>query len=73
MRVHFLVASPTNQIFPIFPDGLIRELREDFALAYIQRVSESESCVRICTSFATRDEDVEALIARVRSLLDKNR
>ena len=73
MRVRFLVASPTNQIFPIFPDGLIRELREDFALAYIQRVSESESCVRICTSFATRDEDVEALIARVRSLLDKNR
>ena len=72
MGVRFLVDSPTNQLFPILPDNLIRELRNEFAIAYIQRVSENESCVRICTSFATKDADAEALIASIRSLLDRN-
>ena len=54
------VASPTNQLFPIVPDILLAKIREKYAVTYMNRVDESRSCIRLCTSWATREEDVRA-------------
>ena len=54
------VDSPTNQLFPIVPDTLLEKLREKYAVTYMNRVDESRSCIRLCTSWATREEDVRA-------------
>ncbi len=54
--------SPTNQQFVVMPDAAIAKLAEDYAFAYIARVDETNSVVRFCTGWATRDEDVDALI-----------
>lgn len=54
------VDSPTNQLFPIVPDTLLEKLREKYAVTYMNRVDESRSCIRLCTSWATREEDVLA-------------
>ena len=54
------VESPTNQLFPIVPDTLLEKLREKYAVTYMNRVDGHSSCIRLCTSWATREEDVRA-------------
>lgn len=60
---HSLYAdSPTNQQFVVLPDQKIEVLSDRYAFAYIARVDGAHSAVRFCTGWATRDEDVEALV-----------
>jgi threonine aldolase len=55
--------SPSNQQFIIVPDEKLEKLNEKYAFSYMGRVDEKNSQIRICTSWATSDADVEALIA----------
>ncbi len=71
MGAAFLVDSPTNQQFPILPDAALAELGRNFSYSYQCRVDESRSAVRLCTSWATREADLDALIAELRRLLRK--
>ena len=61
--------SPTNQIFPVVSDAVLEQLRREFALTYMDRVDENTSRIRICTSWATREEDVQALCDALEKLL----
>ncbi len=58
----FKIETFTNQLFPIFPDEKLKELQEKYSFCFIEKVSENETCVRICTSVLTREENVESLI-----------
>ena len=58
----FLVENTTNQIFPIMEDSKLEELKENFGFCYQQRMDETHSAVRFCTSWATKEENVDALI-----------
>jgi threonine aldolase len=60
--------SPTNQQFPILPDTVLHALSEAYAYSYWERVDDTHSAVRFCTGWATRDEDIDALIADLRAL-----
>lgn len=60
--------NTTNQIFTILPDTVIARLSETFVLSCQDRVDTSHRLVRICTSWATKKEDAEALIRAIRSL-----
>ena len=64
----FLVESPYNQQFPILPDDVADALSSEFMFSVWQKVDESHTAVRFCTSWATRPEAVDALIEKVRSL-----
>ncbi len=64
----FLVESRTNQIFPILPDTLLTKLDEKYLYSYDHRVDATHSAVRFCTSWATREEAVEQLIADILAL-----
>ena len=57
----FACDSPTNQQFPILPDALLEKLAPDFAYSYWNRYDETRSVVRFCTSWATTEEELEAL------------
>ena len=61
LGIPYLVPGVTNQIFPIFPDGVLEELEKDFIFSDMGRVDESHRAVRICTSWATTEENVEKL------------
>ena len=63
------VDSPTNQLFPIVPDALLERIRENYAVTYMNRVDENSSCIRLCTSWATREEDVRAFCADLKKML----
>jgi len=58
-----LFDSYTNQQFPILPDAVLAELEKEFAFSFWEKVDETHSAVRVCTSWATQDSAVQALIA----------
>lgn len=64
----YLVPNRTNQIFVILPDADLQKLEERFAFSYDHRVNENHSAVRICTSWATKEESVDELIRQIHSL-----
>ena len=57
-----LYDSYTNQQFPIMPNCQLEELREKYSFELWCAMDEEYSAVRFCTSWATKDEDVELLI-----------
>ncbi len=59
-----LFDSPTNQQFPILPNSWYNALSEKYAA----KPDAEHTAVRFCTSWATRDEDVDALLADIASL-----
>ena len=59
----FYLDSPTNQQFVILPNAQIRKLREEVYLDLWDKVDEDHTVVRFATSWATRAEDVDALLA----------
>ena len=67
--VSYLVPGTTNQIFPILSDEVLAALARDFVFTEQQRVDEGHRAVRFCTSWATRQEQVDALCSRLSQLL----
>lgn len=59
----FYLDSPTNQQFVILPDTEIKRLQEKVYLDLWDKVDEEHTVVRFATSWATRIEDVDALLA----------
>lgn len=72
-NVSFLVDSPTNQQFPIFTNEQVRRLSAKYAFSDIRPLDDGRTAVRICTSWATRPEDVDQLIADIRAELQSSR
>lgn len=67
----FLYDSLTNQQFPIMPDDLIKRLEELYAFSHTKCLDHRRSAIRICTSWATRREDVEQLVADIHKYAGK--
>lgn len=59
----FFMDSPTNQQFPIFPVDKYKELCNDFLFDYWCAIDDTHCCARICTSWGTKSENVDKLIA----------
>lgn len=68
LNIPFLIESPTNQLFPILPDSVLEKLGEKYVWCEMERVDESHRCVRFCTSWGTKEENVNALIADLEKL-----
>lgn len=60
--------NTTNQIFTILPDKAVQTLSEQFVLSLDEKVDDSHRMVRICTSWATKEEDVDRLIGEIQKL-----
>ena len=69
LKVPYLVPTNTNQIFPILPDSILAELSRNFAFAEIERVDDTHRGIRFCTSWATKEENVDALCAELNRLM----
>ena len=61
LGVSYLVPGTTNQIFPILPDAFLDELAKNFMFTEMERVDEKHRAVRFCTSWASTQENVDAL------------
>ncbi|NLJ79455.1 MAG: aminotransferase class V-fold PLP-dependent enzyme [Firmicutes bacterium] len=67
--VSFLVPSPSNQIFPILPNDIIKELLQRYSFHIWDQVSAERSVIRLITSWATKEEAVERFIFDLKRLL----
>lgn len=63
-----LFDSKTNQQFPIIPNADLARLAERYAFEEWQRIDETRRAVRFCTSWATKEEAIEALIRDIKAL-----
>ena len=63
-----LFDSPTNQQYPIISDEELASLGKNFGYEYWERVDETHSGVRFCGSWATTQEQVDALREAVNAL-----
>ena len=63
----------TNQVFAILPHNLLAELGENFAFTDFEPMDDKVRVVRFCTSWATSEENVNALCAELTRLAEKYR
>lgn len=68
LGIPLFIQTSTNQIFPILPNTVIEELRKDFVFLNWEYIDEDHSAVRFVCSWATREEDVDTLIKKVRNI-----
>lgn len=68
-RIPFLYDSNTNQQFPILPDDRLAVLAEKYSYSFLSKTDAGHSAVRFCTSWATRENDVDALVQDIETLL----
>lgn len=66
----FLYDSPTNQQFPILSERQVKELEQTYVFAHIQTLDRHRQAIRICTSWATRPEDVQQLVADLKRVAE---
>ena len=57
------IDSPTNQQFIVVDDALRERLSKDVAFGFMETLENGKHVIRFCTSWATKDEDVDRLIA----------
>ena len=69
LGVEFTVASPTNQIFVALPKRVVEELGKTYKFEPMGAKDEERDIIRICTSWATKVENVTALLADVERVL----
>ena len=68
-HVPMYVENETNQIFPILPDAVLAQLQKTYVFTEQCRVDDAHRAVRICTSWATGDENVDRLCRDLDALL----
>lgn len=64
-EIPLLAHSPSNQVFPILPNDMIRVLEKEFTFEIQERIDEERSCVRFVTSWCSREEEVTALLTAI--------
>jgi threonine aldolase len=57
--------TATNQVFPILPDSVISTLKQYFAFYVWAKSDNDHSVVRLVTSWATQEHQVDAFLARL--------
>ena len=66
--IKFAYPSPTNQIFPILNKNQLDALREKYSFSVQKPLPDGGAVTRFCTSWASKESDVDALIADIKSL-----
>lgn len=64
----FVTDSPTNQQFVIMTPQQYEKLSQDFVLSLIEYLPDGNYSVRICTSWATLNTEVDKLIEAIKTL-----
>ena len=68
LNYNFLADTVSNQVFPIFSIELIKELNKDFVVSLWEHHSETTDVVRLCTSWATDEKQVDSFLIKLENL-----
>ncbi|MGN0145141.1 MAG: threonine aldolase family protein [Clostridium sp.] len=64
----FRYNSVTNQQFPILTDEYFNKLKTKYSFSFWEKIDENHTAVRFCTSWATKNEDVNKLLEDIKYL-----
>ncbi|MDE5830788.1 MAG: aminotransferase class V-fold PLP-dependent enzyme [Clostridia bacterium] len=67
-KYNVLYDSNTNQQFPILPNKILSQLSKKYSFCLWEKVDESNSAVRFCTSWATKEQDIDELVKDIENL-----
>ena len=70
LNVEFYSNSVTNQVFVILNNNIIEELLKDFDFEIWSNINESQKAVRFVVSFKTQKFHIEALLQKIKQLLN---
>ena len=68
--IEFLTDSPTNQQFPILPNKLKKKIEEKYVISDWSKPDDEHTCVRFCTSWATKEGDILRFIEDFKEMVD---
>lgn len=63
----FMIETSTNQIFPIFPNNMIKKLEENFGFFVWEKIDDEKTAIRLVTSWATVEEEVLRFVEMLKS------
>lgn len=69
LNIKFLTHSPSNQLFPIFPNSVITILLNKYSFHIWEKVDLDKSAIRLVTSWATKEEEVVGFIEELKKVL----
>lgn len=64
----FLFPSPTNQQFPIVNERVYDEISKKYSVKLWEKLQGDKVCIRIVTSWATTDENVDSFITDIKRI-----
>lgn len=64
-KISFKYENNSNQLFPILSDEMIHHLAKNFKILVMDAEDEKHHLVRICTSWGTKEENVDFLIKEI--------
>lgn len=64
---NFLIESPSNQVFPIFPNKLIEELEKEYSFYRWKKVDNYNWAIRLVTSWATLEPEVLNFVQKIKA------
>ena len=71
--VPLAVDSPSNQVFPVLPDAVVERLRSFVEFETWERRGDGTTVIRLMTSWATPESDIEAFAATFAALYTEGR
>ena len=69
LQIPMLIDSPSNQLFPILPNGVIQQLQEAVSFEHWSTVDDEHSCIRFVTAWHTTQAEIDELLALLSQLL----
>ena len=63
-----MIDSDTNQIFPIFPNDIVKKISNNYNYTLWKKEDENNSVLRLVTSWATDETEVENFIEFLNNL-----
>ena len=69
LNIPMLINSPSNQLFPILPNSVVEQLHQQVSFEIWSPVDDNHSCIRFVTAWHTTDQEVEALLSILKSLI----
>ena len=69
LQIPQLIASPSNQLFPILPNRVVAALEKQVAFETWMPMDDSSTCIRFVTAWHTTSAEVDALLALLETLL----
>lgn len=70
LGIQFRIESPSNQLFPTFSNNILKKLEKKYAWEIIEVIDEKHTEIRLVTSWATKEQDIDSFLQDLSRILE---